>query len=262
MLLVLLLLGLIFGSFVNAFVWRLHNKKNFITGRSECVNCHHQLAGKDLVPVFSWLLLKGRCRYCQKQISWQYPVVELITGLLFMASYQWWPWCLESGLGKFILGFWLIILVFLVALVVYDLRWMLLPDKIVFPLIWLAVIYRVLLAVEQNSPAILQDGVWGLVLAFGFFGSLFYVSKGKWIGGGDVKFSIFLGLLLGLSKSLLAIMLAFNLGALVVLPLLMARLITKKQPIPFGPFLIAGTIISQLFGNQIIDWYTSTVLLG
>jgi len=255
-------LGLIFGSFVNAFVWRFHSGKNFVSGRSQCVECGHELAPKDLITVFSWLALRGRCRYCNEPISYQYPLVELITAGLFLGSFVWWPWMLESGLSWVIFGLWLLALVGLVALAVYDLRWMELPDKIVFPLVWLAVVTRILMAISDNSPDVFRDGLWGFLLAFGFFASLFYISKGRWIGGGDVKYAAFMGVILGLSKTVVALILAFNIAAIVILPLLIGKVITRKQPVPFGPFLILSTIIALLFGAQLIDWYSSAFLYG
>lgn len=259
---ILVVLGLIFGSFVNAFVWRLREGKDFVSGRSQCVECGHELAPRDLFPVFSWIALKGRCRYCGKPISYQYPLVELITAGLFLASLVWWPWILGPGLSWVIFGLWLLALVGLVALAVYDLRWMELPDKIVFPLTWLAVIVRILLAISDNSPDVLRDGLWGFLLAFSFFASLFYISKGRWIGGGDVKYAAFMGVILGLSKTVVALVLAFNVAAIVILPLLISKVITRKQPVPFGPFLILSTIVALLFGAQLIDWYSSAFLYG
>jgi len=93
----LFVLGLVFGSFVNALIWRVHKKKDIISGRSQCVKCGHRLAAKDLVPVLSWLALRGRCRYCKKPISWQYPIVEIALGLVFAASYHFWPVTLSGG---------------------------------------------------------------------------------------------------------------------------------------------------------------------
>ncbi|HEX7368051.1 MAG TPA: prepilin peptidase, partial [Candidatus Saccharimonadales bacterium] len=141
---VLTVLGLIFGSFVNALVWRLHEQEgkskksrqqySILNGHSMCPNCHHELAAKDLVPVLSWLWLRGKCRYCRKPISWQYPAVELMTGLLFVGSYLWWPLSLQ-GVGLFQFVVWLGFIVGFMALAVYDLRWFTLPNRIVYPLI-------------------------------------------------------------------------------------------------------------------------------
>src|SRR4051812_40657220 len=121
-------LGLCLGSFINALIWRLHENKDWVKGRSQCPNCGHVLAAKDLIPVLSWLALRGRCRYCGRTISKQYPVVELLTGVAFAASYLYWPETLSESGQKLLLITWLTSLVGLMALLVYDFKWMLLPN--------------------------------------------------------------------------------------------------------------------------------------
>src|SRR3989344_8576881 len=124
-------LGLILGSFVNALVWRTYKKKAILKGRSQCVHCGHQLAPADLVPVLSWLVLGSRCRYCKKNISVQYPLVELGTAAVFAMSYVLWPVDLVGGQWV-LFTTWLAVSVGLLALAVYDLRFMLLPNKILY----------------------------------------------------------------------------------------------------------------------------------
>ena len=136
---ILVLLGLCFGSFVNALVWRIKSKKDWVKARSVCVNCKHQLSVLDLVPVLSWIFLRAKCRYCKKPISIQYPLVELLTAGLFIASYHWWPYVISTDISSWLpFAVWLVCVVGLVAMAVYDLRWMIIPDKIVVPLIALA----------------------------------------------------------------------------------------------------------------------------
>ena len=158
---VLFVLGLCLGSFINALVWRLHmqemgdrrlkldkkvpNSKlqtpnySVLKGRSMCPNCKHQLSAKDLIPVISWISLKGKCRYCKKPISWQYPLVELLTALLFILSWLFWPVELSASWQYLAFITWIIMLVGLVAMAVYDTKWMLLPDKILYPLVLVTV---------------------------------------------------------------------------------------------------------------------------
>ncbi|HET7320070.1 MAG TPA: prepilin peptidase [Candidatus Saccharimonadales bacterium] len=260
---VLVVLGLCFGSFVNAFVWRLHERRDWVHERSECVHCHHELAAKDLVPVLSWLWLGGRCRYCHKPISAQYPLVEATTAGLFIVSYAFWPYLLLGGQWV-VFGLWLIILTGLLALFVYDLRWMLLPNKLVFPLTVLALVMQAaLLATDWKGLAQALTVTLAVAIGGGIFYILFQVSDGKWIGGGDVKLGFLLGLLAGTpAKSLLVIFLAALVGSVVSLPLLANKKLGRKSSIPFGPFLIIGGIITVLFGNHIIDWYTHAFILG
>jgi leader peptidase (prepilin peptidase)/N-methyltransferase len=258
--LTLILLGLIWGSFVNAFVWRLHEGRDWVRGRSECSVCHHQLAPGDLIPVISWLMLGGKCRYCHKPIK-DSPIVELSVPLLFTASYIWWPWALQgAGLLRFIL--WLIFLVGFVILAVYDLRWKLLPNKIVYPMIGLAVLQVALLTLfYSGGVTLLLGAAAGVLIISGGFYALFQVSGGKWIGGGDVKLGVVLGILAGgLWQALLLLFIASLSGMLITIPLLLSKKVRPKATIPFGPFLLLASIVIQLFGTVIVRWYTHLVI--
>jgi prepilin signal peptidase PulO-like enzyme (type II secretory pathway) len=254
---VLVLLGLIFGSFINALVYRIHAGRNWVSERSECMSCHHPLAAKDLIPVFSWLYLRGKCRYCKMPIP-DSPIVELALPALFVVSYLLWATPLD-GRALFDFVFWLLFLVGFLALAVYDIKWFLLPDVIVFPLICLA-----LLQVagdwllfnhswhELTGPAI------GAAIISGLFFGLHYVSKGKWIGFGDVKLGIILGLLAGGAlKAMLVLLVASLIGTLVALPMVVGGKASRKSHLPFGPLLIAGIIIVQFYGTDVISWYMS-----
>lgn len=266
------LLGMAFGSFVNAFVWRVYKqdfsktkdkslkKKDLsvLRGRSMCVHCHHTLAWYDLVPVFSWLSLKGTCRYCKKPIHWQYPIVELTTAALFVGSYLFWP--LSFGVeGVVLLGLWLMALVLLIALGVFDAKWQFLPDRIVFPLIGISIVFA---SIRLLYPGVHSLGIIGLgasvVIAGGLFYGLFVLSKGKLIGGGDGKLGIALGLLLGTpGLALLMLFVASLLGSLAALPGYIKN--KKNNRIAFGPFLITATIICFFFGASIIEWYLGVI---
>lgn len=269
----LIVLGLCFGSFTNALVWRVHEQAkpkakqpkkvnlSIMNGRSVCPNCQHQLSALDLVPVLSWLALRGKCRYCRKPISWQYPLVELTTALLFVGSYIWWPnGFATAGLVQFI--FWLVFLVGFMALVVYDLRWMLLPDRLVLPLIGLAIAQVVLLSVLQQSPGLLLEAFWGLLFLAGLFYALYQFPGRQLIGGGDVRLAVCLGLLVGGPLSaILLLFLSSIIGTLFSLPLLASGRKALSQKVPYGPFLIIATVIVYLFGASLISWYKRQFLL-
>ncbi len=270
---ILFLFGVIFGSFINALVWRLRKletaqgkvgkKYSIARGRSICVHCEHELAAKDLVPLFSWLALRGKCRYCKKPISRQYPTVELVTGVLFAVSYAFWQFPIDSIAGVGVLAVWLVSLVILIALAIYDIHWYELPDRLVFPLIGLALVFASLSAYAQRDITILAESLFGSVLIFSVFWVLFQVSKGEWIGGGDVKIAFALGAFAGgATESLLVVFIASLLGTLLAVPSLLKAGAIKGVKIPFGPYLIAATILVVLFGNSVISWYQNLFTLS
>jgi prepilin signal peptidase PulO-like enzyme (type II secretory pathway) len=275
-LIVLLVIGLCLGSFVNALVWRLYkqtktsrtnkgnddNRYSILLGRSMCPNCHHELAPRDLVPVFSWLWLCGKCRYCHKSISWQYPVVELLVALLFVLSYVCWPMGF-GAVGVFSFVLWLIFLTAFVALGVYDLRWFILPDRIIYPLIGLALVEVIVRAtIFSGGWQLVITAFWGIFFLAGLFGSLYVLSKGAWIGFGDVKLAIVLGLLVGGPlMALFLIFLASVLGSIVAIPLLINGRAKANTQIPFGPFLLVATVIIILSGTSFSNWFNNLFYL-
>lgn len=245
--------GLIVGSFLNALIWRIYTKKKISKGRSMCPDCKHTLYAKDLIPVVSWLWLKGKCRYCKKGISPQYPLVELLTAVLFAGSYL--ILQPQSGLEWLNFLFWLFILSGLIVLAVYDLRWLILPDVVTLPLAGLAIVQILvnMVATGNTGPGINQ-----LLAGFGV-GAVFYalvaVSNGRLMGGGDIKLAFLMGLILGWQNLLVALFIAFNSAAVIGVTLIALKIKARKDYIPFGPFLIAGTIIAFLFGAEIISFY-------
>lgn len=253
-------IGLCFGSFVNALVWRLHKKRDFVRERSECTHCHHILAWYDLIPVVSWVLLGGKCRYCHKKID-DSPLTEGSVAVVFVLSYLFWPFGFTAG-GLALLVLWLLAVVILAALFLYDLKWSLLPNVLTFPLIGLGVawagIYYGLVA-PQPLLSVAQDITFGLASVAGIYGALYFVSKGEWVGFGDVKLGVFMGLILGWQGGLLAVMLANVIAFLWVAPGLVTHRIDRKTRIPFGPFLIIATVISLLFAKQLIAAYLSVI---
>jgi prepilin signal peptidase PulO-like enzyme (type II secretory pathway) len=273
----LILFGLVFGSFVNALVWRVHEQeheshkkkpnKAYLTklsvskGRSMCPDCKHELAAKDLIPVASWLSRGGKCRYCRKPISKQYPMVELATAAVFVISYVWWPVDFDDA-QKAIFVVWLMVLTGLMALLVYDARWKLLPNRIMYPLGWIAGILAMLTIASADRPLrAFVDVVLAVVVGGGIFYVLFQVSNGKWIGGGDVKLGWLLGLVVGTpGKALLFIFAASLLGTVYSLPLIASNKLKRDSTIPFGPFLIAGAFLVALFGQDFLNWYNDTFL--
>lgn len=243
MIIILAILGLVLGSFANVVVWRLKSGESITTGRSMCPECKHQLTARDLVPVLSWLNLKGKCRYCKKPISIQYPVAELLTAFIFGLS----GWLLTS-LGLVLMGLWLMIVVCLMVLAVYDARWYELPNKVMHPALILAFIYFIL----RFEPA---GGFLQLVaalIAAGIFYALWRFSDGRLMGGADCKLVLLMGLILEPKLLLVAIGIGFMFGGVGAAVLLARKQKGIHDQMPFGPYLIAGLIMSQLFGAQIL----------
>lgn len=272
--LALVLLGLCLGSFVNALVWRLRKQEelfaskaagmakkaralSIVHGRSMCMHCGHELSPRDLVPVFSWIMLRGKCRYCKAPID-DTPFAELFLPVLFVISYFAWPYAVGGWASAEIVlfGLWLLILTGFLALAIYDVKWFLLPDRIVVPVSVLALFFVVVLSKIQADSALLLWSLGGAAVISGLFFAIAYVSDGKWIGGGDVKLGALLGLLAG--SPVMAFMLIFIaslLGSLIALPRLLLRKYTLNSVLPFGPFLLAAAFVIVLWGQQIYDWY-------
>lgn len=246
------LLGLCIGSFINVVVLRTHSGKSFVTGRSECPKCHKQLAWYELLPLLSYVLQRGTCRGCGKRISAQYPIVEFITGLLFAGLYVFWG--VNSTLAVFSLVIWLLVTGLLVASAVYDWRWMLLPDAFMLPAIAIAVLYVLLLGTYFGQNALLARGLGALVFA-GFFAALWGFSKGKWLGDGDIRLGLVMGLMLNTSQLITAVFFSFNIAALASIVLIATKRKTRKDVIPLGPFLIIGTFIGLFVGQVLLDAY-------
>lgn len=273
--------GLIIGSFINALVYRLgvkdpdipakekhlphkklsSNQLSISKGRSVCIDCGYQLSYKDLIPVLSWVSLGGKCRYCKKKISWQYPLVELLTSALFAGSFVFWPQEIDGWVSLVVFILWLFILGGLIAISVYDIKWMLIPDKILRPLLVAAVASVLLQAVSADNPTMtIRSHVLGLLIVGGAFLLLYYGSQGRWIGGGDVKLVFLLGLYLGWIDILVALAVGFYGASIIIFPLILLKKVGRKQQIPFGPFLIAGMIVATLFSQQIIDVYNNWLI--
>jgi prepilin signal peptidase PulO-like enzyme (type II secretory pathway) len=187
--------------------------------------------------------------------------VEALTAALFVVSYVFWPYQLSQTAGVVRLVFWLAFVVGFVALFVYDLRWMLLPNRIVYALLGLAAAQVVVVAMLEGDAGVVTGALLGLAMVGGLFYALFQVSGGRWIGGGDVKLGAILGLLVGgPAMALLTLFVASTAGSLVSIPLMATGKVKRTSRVPFGPFLLLAGIVVQLFGASIVAWYERTVL--
>ena len=264
--------GLAVGSFLNAVIYRLEKGESALRGRSYCPQCRHTLAWYDLIPLLSFALLGGKCRYCTKPISIQYPLVELATAFLFVVVF----WFVLQNLGLAFpiivsLGFPQILELFylwsivslLMVIFVYDLKHFLIPDKILYRAIGLVLLWRLLLhfQIVENltSPSFLQALLAGLGAA-GFFWAIHVLSKGRAMGFGDVKLAFFMGLFLSWPNIFVALILAFSIGAIVGSVLIFFKRKTMRSEVPFGPFLMFGTLVAFFWSETLVNWYFA--LLG
>ena len=196
MVILIFILGLIIGSFLNCLVWRLHVGKT-LGGRSQCTRCHKKIFWYDNIPVISFLVLKGRCRHCKKKISWQYPLVELAT----------------------------------------------------IPAAIFAFIANILLGMDWKSL------IFGGIIGGGIFLAQFLLSRGKWIGGGDIRLGAVMGLMLGWQMVLLALFLSYTIGAAISIILVALKYKKFSSKVPFGAFLSSATILVLLYGDKLLGWY-------
>lgn len=225
-----ILFGLIVGSFFNALVYRMGHSESVVKGRSKCVHCKHVLGVLDLIPVLSFFLLKRKCRYCNKNISWQYPIVEVVTALIFVSLY------ISFGLTADFY-FAALVTLFLVPIFLTDLYYYLIPDSICITgiiVIFCAQLYR---GVDVINLIIAS------AIAGGFFLIQYLISKGKWIGAGDIALGILMGVTLGFPNIVYALGIAYVAGAIVGLLLIAFGKKKMKSEMPLGTFLSFVTFV-------------------
>ncbi len=248
MFVIFFILGLIVGSFLNVVVYRL-NLAESIWGRSHCPKCRAKIRWYDNIPVASFIILGTKCRDCGEPISWQYPIVELFTGVVFAATGNYFFSALDpqSWLATF---YYLVIFSLLLVIFVYDFKFMEIPMIVVWLGVGVAVVYNLLIDWMNFNPAAgiltlnIFSGALGAALAFLFFFILVSVSRERWMGMGDAHLAILVGLVLGWPTILLALILAFGIGAVVGVALIAAKKKTMQSQIPFAPFLVTGAILA------------------
>ncbi|MDP2919324.1 MAG: prepilin peptidase [Dehalococcoidia bacterium] len=243
MLIVILgLLGLAVGSFLNVCIDRLPAKKSLAYPPSHCNSCGHVLSVKDLVPVFSYLRLRGKCRYCGARIPVRVPLVESAAGLLF--SFLFWKYGLTYQFA--LVGIYSCVLL---VLAVIDLEHRLILNVIVYPVAIIALIADILI------PGIgILSGLGGGAIGFGILLIPAIVSR-RGMGWGNVKMAGLIGLMTGYPRVFVAILSGIILGGLTAVALLLLKKKTRKDAIPFGPFLSIGSFLALLWGQEIIRWY-------
>ena len=252
------IVGLIWGSFLNVVIYRLKNGRNVIFGRSFCTECKTQLKWHDLIPILSFVWLGGYCRYCRKKISWQYPVVEILSGLIWVGVfYQNFNNNFQSISNFQFLNsiYYIFILSSLLVIAVYDFKWLIIPDKIIYPAVFISVLYNVFISFKLTNwqTYFLEPLLFALVV-FSFFFLIFYFSKGMAMGLGDAKLAVLIALFLGPLAAFIAFDLAFILGGIYGIILLTIGKKSLKSQIAFGPLLVIGAIISFFMSDLILEF--------
>jgi prepilin signal peptidase PulO-like enzyme (type II secretory pathway) len=258
---IIFLFGLSIGSFVNVVILRTLQEETFIKGRSRCDHCRKQIAWYDNIPLLSFIILNGKCRHCKKPIALQHPLVELTTAILFV-------WWYVVGFTVFQLttqpllfvqrGYWLLVGILLLIVLVTDLTTYLIPDFSVVLLSGAALFYRLYLVhMGIMAPIDLYTAIASGIGLSLFFTGLIVATRGRGMGWGDAKLAIALGLILGWPRSVVAVFLAFIVGAIAGLFLVSFGKKSFGQTIPFGPFLVVGTVVSLLYGYDIWLWYVA-----
>lgn len=234
--------GLVFGSFYNVVGLRVPKKESIVTPPSHCVNCNRRLHALELIPVFSYLFLRGKCRTCGVKVSPIYAFTELVTGILF--AFAMWKLGLTWELAVALL-----FISLLVIINVSDIAYMLIPDKILLFFLPLLIVGRILSPLEPW-----WDSIVGAALGFSLLLLIAIISKGG-MGGGDIKLFLLIGLVLGTFNTLLTLFLASVIGMFVGGIVLWVRRQGRKTPVPFGPSIAIAAIIVYFYGDQLIDLY-------
>ncbi len=240
MILLVCVYGILIGSFLNVLIVRIPKSEDFVKTRSHCISCNYTLKWYDLVPVFSYLALGGKCRKCGRKISIRYPLVEIINGLMYAFIYY------RFGLTSYGIVACIMFSTLLVISLI-DLDEMIIPNKLVIFILIVASIYTI---IDKNY----LDHIIGFFLVSSILLFIVVVTKGA-MGMGDVKLMAVSGLLLGAYNIFLALIVASVVGSIVSITLLALKKINRKNKVPFGPFLSFGIMVAIVFGEQIINWY-------
>lgn len=243
---VLFLLGISIGSFINVLIDRVPYNLS-ILGRSHCDHCKHKLGVLDLIPLLSFIILNGRCRYCKAKINPRNFIVEATLGTLFVFVFIYY-----SSVLSLEFFYSLFILSSLITIFFIDLKHQIIPDKITYPAILISLLFVIL-----NHQSSVFNYIFSAIGASVFFLILFILTKGKGLGFGDVKLAALMGLFLGFPKIIIAIYSAFLTGAIFGLILILWKKKGLKDKIAFGPFLVAGTILSFFLGDHLASLWSN-----
>lgn len=245
-LLFIFIFGLLIGSFLNVCIYRLPKEESIVRPPSHCGACDHRLGPMDLIPVVSWLLLKGRCRYCGAKISARYALVELLTGFLFVFLALFYGFTAELGLM-------LVMTAIFIAIFFIDLDHSIIPDELVIAGFISAAAYLVWGWTSGSLAFNPMDHGLGFLIGGGLYLLLAVITNGG-MGGGDIKLMAMLGFWLGTSGVLWVILLSSNIGAVISLLLIAMKIKGRKDYIPFGPFIVMAAMLTALYQENLTAW--------
>jgi len=263
--LLIFILGASVGSFLSVVIYRIQkNKKGILFGHSFCPKCKTRLKSTDLIPIVSFVISKGKCKYCKTKISTFYPLLELTTGITFLALYTKFQFIEELQPGIFEINspsiisfiFYALYGSLLIATFFYDLQTKKIPNMFLYSLIGLSIIGSIIIQ-EHTLASILIAVLINTI----FYGGQIAISKGKWLGEGDVYLTTSLAIIFGWKLFIVSTVLTYFAGTMIALPLLLTKKTNKQTEIPFAPFIIIGAFITIFFGNDIASWYAQTLLI-
>lgn len=243
------IMGLLIGSFLNVCIYRLPREESIFFPPSHCFSCNNDLKPIDLVPVFSYLFLRGRCRHCGKKVSIQYPIIETLNSLVYLLLLA------HFGLNmKFI--FLAILASTLIVVSIIDYYHQLILNKVALFTLIVGIIYKIAIYIttDESLFSLVKSSLLGFLIGGGFYLLIFIITNGN-MGVGDIKLMAALGLWLGPVDTGIAIFLTFIIGAIFSVFLLATNIKSRKDAIPFGPFIVLGTFIILLYKTQLIDFY-------
>ncbi|MBI4743867.1 MAG: prepilin peptidase [Actinobacteria bacterium] len=251
-----LLLGFTVGSFLNVCIYRIPRNESLLFPQSHCPNCQNPIKIWDNIPLLSYLILKGRCRVCKNKISIIYPFTELLTGILYFALF------IKFGLSlRFFLSIFFVSSLIIIGFI--DLKHKIIPNRLIIPLIIASFIFLILLFLGKKSGVLPLVGnqkpvysIYGFLAAGGFLLIIAMIKEGG-MGGGDIKLAGFMGIFLGFYVGI-ALFIGFIVGGITGIFLIILNKKTRKDLIPFGPYLCFGSLISIFWGQKILELYLRT----
>ena len=239
-----MIVGLVFGPFFNVVGIRVPKRESIVSPPSHCEKCKRRLTAIDLVPVFSYLFLRGKCRNCGAKIGFFHPIMELLSGILYTLAYLHFGFTLELVVA-------ILFISLLVIITVSDIAYMLIPDKVLLPFALFLIIMRIFAPLDPW-----WDAMAGAAVGFGVLLAIAVMSKGG-MGGGDIKLFFVIGLILGFKLTIVAMFVSSVIGLIAGIVQLIWQKKGRKQPIPFGPWISLGSAITYFYGREILEWYTN-----